>query len=95
MSQDNTASPAGLPPRVAKALLDKLESDDAFRDAFANSPATALRSLGYTEASPCLALKAGQTLASPAQIKAQRSKIESLMVGIQGQDCALSAQEGF
>ena len=42
-----------------------------------------------------MALKAGQTLASPEQIKAQRSKIEGLMVGIQGYDCALSAQEGY
>jgi hypothetical protein len=50
--------------------------------------------LGHTDAAPCLALKAGQTLASPAQIKAQRSKLEEVMVGVQSQDCALSAQEG-
>jgi putative modified peptide len=91
MAQDG---PQGLPPRIAKALLDKLETDDAFRAKFSSAPAEALRSLGHTDAAPCLALKAGQTLASPAQIKAQRSKLEEVMVGVQSQDCALSAQEG-
>ncbi|WP_271679975.1 NHLP-related RiPP peptide [Thermomonas mangrovi] len=92
MAQDG---PAGLPPGIAKKLLDKLESDEAFRAAFAKAPADALRTLGHTEEAPCIALKPGATLASPAQIKAQRSKIEALMVGIQGYDCALSAQEGY
>ena len=91
MAQDG---PPGLPPRIAKLLLDKLETDDAFRDAFAKSPGQALRSIGHADAAPCLALKPGTTLASPAQIKAQRSKIEGLMVGIQSYDCALSAQDG-
>lgn len=89
MAQDG---PAGLPPRIAKQLLDKLETDDAFRAAFASAPADALRSLGHTEAAPCLSLKAGQTLASPEQIKAQRSKLQEVMVGIQSMDCSLSAQ---
>lgn len=92
MSGDKVPPP-GLHPRVAKLLLDKLESDDAFRDAFVSSPEQALRSIGHTDAAPCLALKAGQQLASPAQIKAQRSKLEEVMTGIQGMDCALSAQD--
>ena len=92
MAQDESP-PAGLHPRVAKLLLDKLETDNEFRDAFVDSPEQALRSIGHTEAAPCLALKAGQTLASPAQIKAQRSKLEEVMVGIQGMDCALASQE--
>ena len=90
MTQDG---PPGLPPRIAKLLLDKLETDDAFREAFAKSPGQALRSIGHADAAPCMALKAGQTLASPAQIKAQRSKLEEVMVGIQGMDCALASQE--
>ena len=90
MAQDG---PPGLPPRIAKQLLDKLETDDAFREAFAKSPGQALRSIGHADAAPCMALKAGQTLASPAQIKAQRSKLEEVMVGIQGMDCALASQE--
>ena len=65
------------------------------REAFAQSPGQALRSIGHADAAPCLALKAGTTLASPAQIKAQRSKLEQVMVGVQSQDCALSAQEGY
>lgn len=94
MTQDKSPPP-GLNPRVAKLLLDKLETDNDFRDAFVSSPDQALRSIGHTEAAPCIALKPGATLASPEQIKAQRAKIEGLMVGIQGYDCALSAQEGF
>ena len=94
MSQDNTASPAGLPPRVAKALLDKLESDQAFRDAFTQSPAQALRSLGHTEAAPCIALKPGAKLASPAEIRAQRAKLEATMTAVQKADCDLSSQSG-
>lgn len=90
MTQDG---PPGLPPRIAKLLLDKLETDDAFREAFAKSPGQALRSIGHADAAPCMALKAGQTLASPAQIKAQRGKLEEVMVGIQGMDCALASQE--
>ena len=92
MAQDKSP-PAGLHPRLAKLLLDKLETDSDFRDAFVKSPDQALRSIGHTEAAPCLALKAGQTLASPAQIKAQRSKLEEVMAGIQGMDCALASQE--
>ena len=90
MTQDG---PPGLPPRIAKLLLDKLETDDAFREAFAKAPGQALRSIGHADAAPCMALKAGQTLASPAQIKAQRGKLEEVMVGIQGMDCALASQE--
>lgn len=90
MAQDG---PAGLPPRIAKQLLDKLETDDAFREAFAKAPGQALRSIGHADAAPCIALKEGATLASPAQIKAQRSKLEEVMTGIQGMDCALASQE--
>ena len=47
MAQDN-GSPAGLHPRVAKLLLDKLETDNDFRKAFVDSPEQALRSIGHT-----------------------------------------------
>ena len=84
--------PPGLPPRIVKLLLDKLETDEAFRAAFVKAPEQALHAIGHTAAAPCLALKAGQTLASPEQIRAQRAKLEEVMTGIQGMDCALSAQ---
>lgn len=94
MAQDKAPVP-GLHPRVAKVLLDKLESDNEFREAFVKSPDEALRSIGHTEDAPCLAIKSGATLASPEQIKAQRAKLEEAMVGIQSYDCALAAQEGY
>lgn len=86
--------PAGLNQKQAKDLLDKLETDKAFRAQFEQSPAQALRSLGYTDSVECLALKPGTKLASPEQIKAQRVKLQAVMVGVQAQECPLSAQEG-
>jgi putative modified peptide len=86
---------AGLHPRLVKRLLDNLESNEDFRKLFQQSPEQALRSIGYTDPWTCLALKSGTTLASPEQIKAQRSKLEDAMVSIQHQDCPLTAQEGY
>lgn len=86
--------PAGLNPKLAKSLLDKLESDDDFRAQFEQSPEQALRSLGYTDSTECLALKPGATLASPEQIRTQRVKLQATLVGIQAQECPLSHQEG-
>lgn len=95
MTDDNKIPPAGLHPRLVRKLLDNLESNDEFRAVFAESPEKALRSLGYTDPWVCMTLKAGGKLASPAQIKAQRHKLEDMMVGIQAQQCALSDQEGY
>lgn len=86
--------PAGLSQQQAKALLDKLETDNDFRAQFERSPEQALRSVGYTDSVECLTLKPGAKLASPEQIKAQRQKLEAVMVGVQAQLCPLSAQEG-
>ena len=94
MAANDKIPPAGLHPRLARKLLDNLESNDEFRALFQESPEKALRSLGYTDPWDCM-LKAGQTLASPKQIKAQRSKLEDTIVSTQHQDCALTAQEGF
>lgn len=91
---DKTTPPAGLNPRIAKALLDKLETDHDFRAQFEQSPDDALHSLGYTGSTQCLALKPGATLASPERIKAQRVKLEATLVGIQAQQCPFSDQEG-
>ena len=95
MTDGNKIPPAGLHPRLVKKLLDNLESNNEFRAMFAESPEKALRSLGYVDPWTCMTLKAGTKLASPAQIKAQRSKLESVMVSVQAQEMALSAQEGF
>lgn len=94
MTNGHKTPPAGLSPHIAKTLLDKLETDHDFRAQFEQSPEAALRALGYTDSTECLALKAGAKLASPEQIKAQRQKLEAVMVGVQAQQCPLSAQEG-
>lgn len=90
---DKKTPPAGLNPRIAKALLDKLETDHDFRAQFEQSPEEALRALGYTDSTECLALKPGVKLASPEQIKAQRVKLEATLVGIQAYECPLSDQQ--
>ena len=87
--------PAGLHPRLVRKLLDNLEGNDDFRALFAESPEKALRSIGYTDPWTCMTLQSGAKLASAEQIKAQRDKLEDAMVGIQGYDCALAAQEGY
>lgn len=93
MAQDDKIPPAGLHPRLVGKLLDNLESDDAFRKQFQESPEQALRSLGYTDPWACMTLTSGAKLASPEQIKAQRNKLEDTMVSIQKMSCALDAQE--
>ncbi len=95
MAQEDKIPPAGLHPRLVKKLLDQLESNEAFRATFQASPEKALRSLGYTDPWDCMQLQAGQTLASPEQIKQQRNKLEDTMVSVQHQLCAFEAQEGF
>lgn len=94
MTDSKKNPPAGLSPQLAKSLLDKLETDHDFRAKFEQSPEKALRALGYTDSTECLALKPGAKLASPEQIKAQRVKLETTLVGVQAQECPLSAQEG-
>ncbi|WP_374249524.1 NHLP-related RiPP peptide [Thermomonas sp.] len=93
MAQDRIP-PAGLHPQLVKKLLDNLEDNDDFRTLFQQSPEQALRSLGYSDPWDCLQLKAGQTLASPEQIRSQRQKLEDALHTVQQFDCTLSAQAG-
>ena len=93
MAQDDTIPPAGLHPRLVRKLLDNLESNDGFRALFQESPEKALRSIGYTDPWACMQLNGGK-LASAEQIKAQRDKLEDIMVGIQGFLCPMASQEG-
>lgn len=92
MATGDKLPPAGLHPQLVTRLLDNLESNDAFRTLFQQSPEQALRSIGYTDPWECLSMRANATLASPEQIRAQRSKLEAAMVGIQGMLCPLQAQ---
>jgi len=91
MAQDND-QPAELDARTVKRLLDRLESDDAFRARFEQSPAAALRLIGHEGGTACLELKGGK-LASPEQIRGQREKLEQALTGVQKMSCPLSSQE--
>lgn len=94
MAMDDKIPPAGLHPQLVKKLLDHLQSDDAFRTQFQDSPEKALRSLGYTDPWDCMTLASGQKLASPEEIKAKRDKLEDVMGAIQGFTCPLASQQG-
>ncbi|WP_449446645.1 NHLP-related RiPP peptide [Thermomonas brevis] len=94
MTSGDKIPPAGLHPQLVNKLLDNLEGNADFRALFQQSPEQALRSLGYTDPWTCIELKAGQSLASPEQIRAQRSKLEDALHTVQQFDCALAAQNG-
>lgn len=95
MAAHDKIPPAGLHPRLVKKLLDSLESSEEFRAQFQASPEDALRSLGYTDPWACLQVSSGAQLASPEQIRTQRTKLEDSLTSIHGQFCALETQEGF
>lgn len=92
--ENDRIPPAGLHPRLVKRLLDNLENSDEFRKQFEASPEQALRSLGYTDPWDCMQLR-GARLASSAEIKSKRAKLEDTLVSVQHYECALTAQEGF
>lgn len=91
MAMDDKIPPAGLHPHLVTRLLDNLQGNDAFRAQFQESPEKALRSLGYTDPWDCMQLTNGK-LASPEQIRTQRTKLEESLMGIHGMLCPMDAQ---
>ena len=94
--------PAALDPKVIKTLLDRLTSDDDFRELFQRDAGTALRQAGLrsnladagrtglvagASAGECLQMKAGQSLASKEAIAAGREKLERTLAMVQGFMC--------
>ena len=63
-------NPKPLPGKVVAALLDKLGSDDAFRDLFEKDPEEALRQVGAPEPEHCVHCMRVSKLASKEAIKA-------------------------
>jgi len=70
-------------PEVVEKLLDKLSTDDHFRELFQKEPHAALRQLGHetpegergVKGSDPMMCFAGAALASKEEIKASRSKL--------------------
>jgi putative modified peptide len=77
---------------VADALLDKLSSDDKFRELFEHNPRAALHQIGHDTpkdlegivgSDPVMCLRSSGGLASKEQIRAARSELqEQLTSGI-------------
>lgn len=76
---------AGLDPNVVDMLLDKLSSDDDFRERFVNDPAACLDELGADDSTDAACLEV-TTLASREQIAETRAIMrEHLILGTLGQ----------
>lgn len=68
-----------LPKDVARALLDKLASDDDFRTNFVADPGTALASLGFRPEEGVACFKA-KKLASKEEIAEVRDEMQRMLV---------------
>lgn len=101
--------PAPLDPKVIKTLLDRLTTDDDFRELFQRDAGAALREAGHrppaadsmrtgltatASAGNCLQMASGQSLASKEAIAADRAKLESTLGMIQGFICPVELLEG-
>ena len=75
----NTPNP--MPANVVAALLDKLGSDDAFRDLFTKNPAAALKQVGAPEPEACAGCMKVTNLASKDAIKASRQALTTQLAG--------------
>jgi putative modified peptide len=75
---------------VADKLLDKLSSDDKFRELFARNPRAALHQIGHDTpkddegilgSDPVMCLTSSEGLASKEQIRAARAKLQEQLTG--------------
>lgn len=84
-NSENTAGHPGLDPVIVDTLLDKLSSDDAFRELFHANPAHALATLGVEVPQAQQAPGAGDPfycmtttrLAGKEEIAAARSELQA------------------
>jgi putative modified peptide len=75
----NNAKP--LPAKVVASLLDKLGSDDKFRDLFQKNPAAALKQVGAPEPEACALCLSVKKLASKDTIKASSKALTAQLAG--------------
>lgn len=85
MATKKGPKPAPLDPKVAKKLLDKLSTDNAFRRLFKKDAGAALAQVGYkleagaTSAAGCMQLQSTDSIAPKAKIVRDRAKLESAL----------------
>jgi putative modified peptide len=79
----NNAKP--LPANVVASLLDKLGSDDAFRDLFQKNAVAALRQIGAPDPEGCAMCMKAPMLASKDAIKAANKQLTTQLTGTLGQ----------
>jgi putative modified peptide len=79
-SYERVARPR-LPSNVVATLLDKLGSDDTFRDLFQQNPAAALKQIGVQEPDAFAMCMAVTKLASKDAIKASSQVLTAQLTG--------------
>lgn len=80
MANSKGPGPGPMHPDVTNRLLDKLSTDDDFRDLFARDAGAAIAQVGGDPSGgECMQLAAGHTLASKEQIAADREKLMNVM----------------
>lgn len=88
MAKKTGPHPAAMDPTVARALLDKLATDDAFRELFQKDATAALAQVGYAvpagdgNGGVCLQLAAGERLASKESFARDRTLMENRLGGL-------------
>ena len=70
-------SPKALPPKVVAYLLDKLSSDDTFRELFVSNPVAALKQAGAPDPEDCARCMKVSTLAKKEVIQQTRKALEN------------------
>jgi len=85
MAKKTGPHPAAMDPKVARTLLGKLATDDAFRELFQKDASAALAQVGYAvpagagNGGICLQLAAGESLAPKESFARDRATMESLL----------------
>jgi putative modified peptide len=88
MTKKTGPQPAAMHPKVTRTLLDKLATDDAFRELFQKDATAALAQIGYAvpagegNGGVCLQLAAGESLASKESFARDRATMESRLGGL-------------
>jgi putative modified peptide len=70
-----------LTPDLVDKLLDKLATDDGFRDLFVKEPAKAMQQIGAAKDFDCGVCKRPKPLATKAQFKSSRDAFRKTMLG--------------
>lgn len=88
MAKKTGPRPAAMDPKIARTLLDKLATDDAFRALFQKDATAALAQIGYAvpagegNGGICLQLAAGERLAPKESFARDSATMQNKLGGL-------------